>query len=77
VGKAIVVITIVVKTHSRRRELKPKPVEPASVRRLPLEHACSHCQPNLGSCSSPPLSSFWVEVENSSKLVAPSDLSTP
>jgi hypothetical protein len=37
-----------------------------------------HCQPNRGYPSSlPPFSSFWVEVENSSKPVAPNDISTP
>jgi hypothetical protein len=46
-----------------------------------------HCQPNFGFPSShyppppPPFffssSSFWVEVKNSSKPVAPNDLSTP
>jgi hypothetical protein len=36
-----------------------------------------HCQPNLGYPSSPPLSSFWVEVKNSGKPVAVNDLSTP
>jgi hypothetical protein len=37
-----------------------------------------HCQPNLDHTSSlPPFSSFWVEVENYGKPVAPNDLSTP
>jgi hypothetical protein len=41
VGKATMVRTTVVKTHSRQRELNPTPVEPPTVRHLPLEHACS------------------------------------
>jgi hypothetical protein len=40
VGKAATVRTTVVKTHGRQRELNPTPVEPPSVRHLPLEHAC-------------------------------------
>jgi hypothetical protein len=36
------------------------------------------CQPYLGyPFYLPPFSSFWVEVENSGKPVAPKDLSTP
>jgi hypothetical protein len=41
VGKATMVRSIVVKTHSRQRELNPTSVEPPTVRHLPLEHACS------------------------------------
>jgi hypothetical protein len=41
VGNATMVRTTVVETHSRHRELNATPVEPPTVRHLPLEHACS------------------------------------
>jgi hypothetical protein len=41
VGKATMVRSTVVKTHGKQRELTPTPVEPPTVRHLPLEHACS------------------------------------
>jgi hypothetical protein len=40
-GKAAVVRNTVVKTRGRQRELNPTPVQPPTVRHLPLEHACS------------------------------------
>jgi hypothetical protein len=40
VGKATMVRTTVVKTHGRQMTLNPTPLEPPTVRHLPLERAC-------------------------------------